>query len=87
MVQELDDYGIKVDDYDPWIDKAEAQNEYGISPINQPVEDHYDAIILAVSHQQFVEMGAQKIHNFGKDNHVLYDIKYLLLANEVDGRL
>ncbi|MFK5892439.1 MAG: Vi polysaccharide biosynthesis UDP-N-acetylglucosamine C-6 dehydrogenase TviB [Pseudomonadota bacterium] len=87
MVNELMDYGIDIDVYDPWIDKAEAQYEYNINPIEKPQENNYDAIILAVSHHQFASLGAEKIHSLGKQKHVLYDIKYLLKADEVDGRL
>jgi len=76
-----------VDVYDPWADKDEAVHEYGIKPIDQPVEGKYDAIILAVAHNEFKEMSVEQIRAYGKDNHVLYDIKYLLKVGEVDGRL
>ena len=49
--------------------------------------EKYDAIIIAVSHMQFKELGAEGIHALGKDNHVVYDIKYILSADDVDGRL
>ncbi len=87
MIEELDDYGANVDVYDPWVDKAEAQEEYSLTPIDKPEAGQYDAIILAVSHNEFAQMGAEAIHKLGKENHVLYDIKYLLKTNEVDGRL
>lgn len=87
MVAELDEYGANVQVYDPWVDKAEAQKEYGITPIGSLENGQYDAIILAVSHDEFVKMGAAVIHKLCKDNHVLFDIKYLLTADEVDGRL
>lgn len=87
MIKEFADYGANVDIYDPWVDKEEAYEEYAISPIAQLEKGKYDAIVLAVSHKQFVEMGADAIHKLGKENHVLYDIKYILKANEVDGRL
>lgn len=87
MVKEFADYGANIDVYDPWVDKEEACEEYAINPITQPENGKYDAIVLAVSHRQFVEMGADAIHELGKENHVLYDIKYILKANEVDGRL
>ncbi len=87
MVKEFADYGANIDIYDPWVDKEEACEEYAINPITQPEKGKYDAIVLAVSHRQFVEMGADAIHELGKENHVLYDIKYILKANEVDGRL
>lgn len=87
MVEELKQYGANVDVYDPWVDKAEARHEYNITPVDALIDGHYEAIILAVSHDQFKEMGAAAIHRLGKENHVLYDIKYLLNADEVDGRL
>lgn len=87
IIGELEQYGANIDVYDPWVDKAEAQHEYNITPIDAPKDSNYDAIILAVSHDQFKAMGASAIHNLGKGNHVLYDIKYLLNTDEVDGRL
>ena len=87
MVDELNQYGANIDVYDPWVDRAEAEHEYNITPIDKLENGKYDAIILAVSHDQFKDMGAEAIHKLGKDNHVLFDIKYLLKADEVDGRL
>lgn len=87
MIKDLNSYGAKVDIYDPWVDGKESQHEYGITPIGKPQQNTYDAIILAVKHDQFVQMGEEKIRAFGKENHVLYDIKYVLPADKVDGRL
>lgn len=87
LVEAFKGFNCNVDVFDPWVDKNEAKHEYNIMPIKQPIEGRYDAIILAVSHNEFKEMGAGSLRKLGKDNHVLYDIKYLLPANEVDGRL
>jgi len=87
LVEEFEGFNCNVDVYDPWVDKDEAVHEYGIKPIDQPVEGKYDAILLAVAHDEFKQLSLEQIKAFGKDNHVLYDIKYLLKANEVDGRL
>ncbi|MBP7900359.1 MAG: Vi polysaccharide biosynthesis UDP-N-acetylglucosamine C-6 dehydrogenase TviB [Gammaproteobacteria bacterium] len=87
MVKEFAEYETKVDVYDPWADKAEAKHEYGIDLIDMPEAGAYDAVILAVKHHQFIEMGAKGIHAFGKDPHVLFDVKYVLGKDEVDGRL
>ena len=87
LVEEFEGFNCNVDVYDPWVDKDEAVHEYGIKPIDQPIEGKYDAILLAVAHDEFKELSLDQIKDFGKDNHVLYDIKYLLDANEVDGRL
>lgn len=87
IVRELGEYNIDVDVYDPWVDSQEAVHEYGIEPTAAPAQGVYDAIILAVSHHQFVEMGATAIHALGKAEHVLYDLKYVLPASESDLRL
>ena len=87
MITELNSYGAKVDIYDPWVDPKETKHEYGFTPIDTPQPGAYDAIILAVKHEQFVSMGAEKIRGLGKESHVLYDIKYILAADQVDGRL
>ena len=87
IIDELQDYGANVDIYDPWVDKQEAKRELGIEPIEKLVEGQYDAIILAVAHKQFKEMSAVQIQALGKQDAVLFDIKYLLPADQVDGRL
>lgn len=87
IVAELKDYNCEVDVYDPWVDAAEAQHEYEVTPISAPKPDNYDAIILAVAHQQFKEMGAAAIRALGKPNAVLYDLKYVLDPQESDLRL
>lgn len=87
IVAELKDYSCEVDVYDPWVTAHEAQHEYGITPITEPVADSYDAIILAVAHQQFKAMGMPAIRALGKPNAVLYDLKYVLTASESDLRL
>ncbi len=76
-----------VDIYDPWVNKQEASNEYNIELIEHPIKAKYDAIVLAVAHDIFRDLSSKEIKSFGKDNHVIYDIKYLLSADEVDGRL
>jgi len=87
LVEEFTSFNCHVDIYDPWADKEEAQYEYGISLIEKLVEEKYDAIILAVSHDEFKEMGEKALRKLGRENHVLYDIKYILKTDEVDGRL
>jgi len=87
LVEEFEGFNCNVDVFDPWVDKDEAVHEYGIKPIDQPTEGKYDAILLAVAHDEFKVLSLEQIKAFGKDNHVLYDIKYLLEAIEVDGRL
>ncbi|WKU20253.1 MULTISPECIES: Vi polysaccharide biosynthesis UDP-N-acetylglucosamine C-6 dehydrogenase TviB [Advenella] len=87
ILKELDEYNMDVDVYDPWVDAQEAQREYGVTPVSQVQQGVYDGIILAVSHKQFVEMGAEAIRALGKPVHVLYDLKYVLTAEQADIRL
>ena len=87
IVTELKDYRCSVDVYDLWVTAEEAQHEYDIKPIQEPKPNTYDGIILAVAHQQFRNMGATTIRELGKPAHVLYDLKYVLSADESDLRL
>jgi UDP-N-acetyl-D-galactosamine dehydrogenase len=87
IVAELADYGIESDIWDPWVDPEEARSEYGITPIAKPSEGVYDAVILAVAHQEFAELGAERIRAFGKPGAVLFDVKQLFPADQVDARL
>ncbi|UOE81267.1 Vi polysaccharide biosynthesis UDP-N-acetylglucosamine C-6 dehydrogenase TviB [Vibrio splendidus] len=86
IVAELKEYNINVDVVDPWCSNEEAQHEYGLS-LTQPKPNYYDAIIMAVGHNEFKQMGATEIHALGKDSHVLYDLKYVLDKSDVDMRL
>ncbi len=87
IVAELKEYNCDVDVYDPWASTAEAQHEYGITPVEAPQAGSYDGIILAVAHHQFKDMGAQAIRALGKSDSVIYDLKYVLTADEADMRL
>lgn len=87
IVAELQEYNCKVDVYDPWASAEESLHEYGIELTTQPEADTYDGIILAVAHNEFRSMGADRIHALGKSEHVLYDLKYILAADVVDLRL
>jgi UDP-N-acetyl-D-galactosamine dehydrogenase len=87
IVEKLTDLNAGVEVYDPWVNSGDAYDEYGLKMIKKPLKGSYDAIILAVAHQQFIDMGADEIRNFGKPRHVLFDIKYMFPAEEADGRL
>jgi UDP-N-acetyl-D-galactosamine dehydrogenase len=87
LVKAFQEYDCNVDVFDPWVDHNEAMHECDIEPIKQPIEGKYDAILLAVAHDEFRELTPERIRSFGKKNHVIYDIKYILDADEVDGRL
>lgn len=87
LVEGFKNLNCNVDVYDPWVEKAEANKFYNIKLIDKPVNGKYDAILLAVAHDEFKELSAKEIKLYGKCDHVLYDIKYLLNSSEVDGRL
>jgi len=87
VVHELEKYGAKVDVVDPWADPDEAEHEYGLRPVKRVKPGFYDAVVMGVAHQEFRKMGIAKIREFGKKQHVLYDVKYVFRAGEVDGRL
>jgi UDP-N-acetyl-D-glucosamine/UDP-N-acetyl-D-galactosamine dehydrogenase len=87
LVEEFKGFNCNVDVYDPWVDKDEAAHEYNIRPIDKLIKGKYDAILLAVAHDEFKVLSVEQIRAYGKDSHVLYDIKYLLKVNESDGRL
>ena len=87
IIHEFQSYNARVDVYDPWVEGAEARHEYGITPIAEPKVGHYDAIILAVAHDQFAAMSPAQIRALGKPGCVLFDVKFVLPATAVDGRL
>ncbi|WP_068637835.1 Vi polysaccharide biosynthesis UDP-N-acetylglucosamine C-6 dehydrogenase TviB [Thauera butanivorans] len=87
IVKELGEYGMAAEVYDPWVDPAEAEHEYGITPIQIPAPGTYDAIVVAVAHDQFKVLSDQGIRALGKREHVLYDLKYVLPRDAADLRL
>ena len=88
IVKALRGYNTQVDVYDPWIDVAEAQHEYGLACLTEaPAHGQYAAIVLAVGHHQFLVLGEQGIKAFGQAGAVVYDVKSILPMGAVDGRL
>ena len=88
IVAELDSFGMQVDVYDPWANRDEAAHEYPtVNLVDRPDPGAYSAIILAVGHHQFVELGIAGIRAFGRPGAVVYDVKYLFPADQTDGRL
>ncbi len=87
LVSAFKDLNCDTDVYDPWVDKDAAMNEFNLKLIEYPIERKYDAIVLAVAHDKFKDFLPEQIVAFGKENYVIYDIKYLLNADIVDGRL
>ena len=87
LVNEFKSFSCNVDVYDPWVNKKSVADEYKFEPISEPIKGKYDAIVLAVAHDKFKLLSKDLIRSYGKSNHILYDIKYLLKSNESDGRL
>jgi len=86
IIKELETYQVKVDVYDPWASKAEVQQEYGIDLISSfsEVDTHYDAIILAVSHDAFVKLDLKSLK---AASGVIFDVKSFFPKALVDARL
>lgn len=87
VINELKEYGLTVDVHDPWADADCARHEYGLELAPNPAQQFYEGIVLAVAHREFKALGAEAIHAFGKENHVLYDLKYVLSPQAADVRL
>ena len=87
VIRELGSYGAAVDVWDPWVDAAEAREEYGIDLITEPEQGAYDVMVIAVAHRQFRDLGADGIRALGNGNSIVYDIKYVLPPDQVDDRL
>ena len=88
IVKALKAYSTQVDVYDPWIDVAEAEHEYGLQCLSQaPASGQYAAIVLAVGHHQFISLGEQGLKAWGQPGAVLYDVKSILPFGAADGRL
>ena len=87
LISHLFDHGCDVECFDPWVDLPINLSSTQIKLINYPKENYYDAIILAVSHDKFIEMGVETIRKFGKVKNILFDLKYLFSKDETDMRL
>ena len=87
MVKALKEYDLDLDIYDPWVDAQEVKSEYGLAPIQSLQSNQYDAIILAVAHDQFTQMSVEDFHNLGRELYVLYDLKYILDQQDSSIRL
>ena len=87
IVRTLAQYNTLADVHDPWVDAEEARHEYGIELVATPQAGTYDAVIVAVGHEQFHALGADGIRALGKPASVIYDVKYVLPREAADGRL
>ena len=86
-ISRLEEFGVAVDVHDPWVDPEEARTVFGIDVVEKPEEGAYDAIFLAVAHNQFRDAGVTELRKYGRAKHVLYDLKYVLPAADSDFRL
>lgn len=87
LITELEEYNPNIDIYDPWVSADEAKQEYGLTIKDKLTNNNYDTVIIAVAHDEFKELGAKGIRDLCKDKSVIFDIKYILDAKDVDGRL
>ncbi len=87
IIAEFRDYGLEVDVYDPWVDPDDAHREYGLETVPYPGERHYDGVVLAVGHEEFIDMPGTRIRSFMKDEAILFDVKNILPPGESDGSL
>jgi UDP-N-acetyl-D-galactosamine dehydrogenase len=87
VVAELRDYGVYVDVHDPWVDKADVQQEYGLVLVSTPEPEAYDGVILAVAHDCYREAGAAALRGYGRLGHVFCDLKSVFTRDESDLRL
>lgn len=87
VVRELQDLHVIVDIYDPWVNGKDAEREYGVALVDEPEQGIYDAVIVAVAHDQFRRMSAADIRGFCRRTSVVYDVKGMLPVAATDGRL
>ena len=87
LIKELESMECVVDVYDPWVSKEEASEEFGFSPISKLNKASYDAIVIAVAHDQFKDMGIERIKLLAKPDNVIFDLKSIFPISSVDLRL
>lgn len=86
IVTELKDYNADVDIHDPWCSPAEVKKDFDLELV-KPSKGKYDAIIVAVAHDEFKQMDINTLKSYGKENCVIYDLKYVFDKRDVDLRL
>ena len=88
IINKLREYNARIDVWDPWVDHADAHEEYGLALLAKPPEPgSYDAMVLAVGHDEFAKMGAAQVRKLGRKDAVMFDVKGIFARNESDGRL
>jgi UDP-N-acetyl-D-galactosamine dehydrogenase len=84
VIEELSQYGVNVDVWDPVADPAEAMHEYGLSLVAAPAIAHYDGIIVAVAHEHFRDLGIDVVRRHAKEESIIYDLKGVFPLEAVD---
>jgi UDP-N-acetyl-D-glucosamine/UDP-N-acetyl-D-galactosamine dehydrogenase len=87
IIEEFVSYGANIEVYDPWADMEEAAGLYDVNMVEQPKQNHYDAIVVAVAHRQFISMEKGEIRSFCRGKAVIYDVKHVLNDDIADGKL
>lgn len=87
MYNELTKLGVSVDVFDPWCSKKDLLTDHNIQLIDQIEKNNYQAIIIAVAHNEFKSIGIDKIKSYAKENHIIYDLKNIFDVNDADLRL
>lgn len=87
IIDELSSYGASIEVYDPWADSQAAHQHYGVTMIESLTENRYDAVVLAVAHQEFMQFTQEKVDRITQANFVVYDVKDVLAKGLADGTL
>ncbi len=87
IIDELSSYGASIEVYDPWADPQEAQQYYGVTTIEDLAENRYDAVVLAVAHQEFMQFTQEEVDRITRPHFVVYDVKNILAKGLADGTL
>ena len=87
LIKEIEEFGIEVDVHDPWVDASKAKTAFGIDLVSKPDAGNYDAVIVAVKHREFIEMGIETIRGYTRDSGIVFDMKNAFDANAADLRL
>ena len=87
LAREFGDYGAVVDIHDPWADATQAMQEYGVALVAQPEPGCYDAIVVAVAHEEFRRLGVEGLRRLANGRAVIYDIKGMFPKEAIDARL
>ncbi len=87
IIDELRTYGANIEVYDPWADREEAHQLYGVTMIEDLPVNHYDGVVLAVAHREFADLSAEDFSRICRQLSVIYDVKHVLDRDMVDGSL